>query len=449
MNPPLLLTYFDRTARWMKRGGRENDVVLSSRVRLARNLKRFEFPHRASQRDLLLVRHRTLQALHASENESGAESTGELGSARQLMLENYNSWERQSLIDRYVTSREHIEDELGRALVAMPDASVAVLINEEDHLRLQSLLPGLQLDAAHALVDKLDDALEAWFDGHGGFAYSETFGYLTTCPTNAGTGVRASVMLHLPALEITGKIERARKWAEDNQLTLRGSFGEGSKIWGHLHQLSNQLTLGVDEVETLLATENAARQLCEMERRARAALSTDKWREDALDRIGRAFGTLRYARRVGCREATDALSLLRLAHELNWAKGLTRQRFNELLVWIRPAYMQVLHGRTIHSQERDVLRATLLRPHIAKIRLDPKLTAVETILRDAAARDYVANAKIPRASDAKSRAKTETKLSETAGNASDDAASRHSAAAPDVAAPKAIAPDIAAPDEQY
>jgi protein arginine kinase len=380
---PLLLTYFDRTARWMKRGGRENDIVLSSRVRLARNLKRFEFPHRASPRDLLTIRHRALQALHAT-----AESGGGLSDGRQLLFENFNGWERQSLIDRYVTSREHIEEEMGRAVVASPDASLALLINEEDHLRIQSLLSGLQLDAAHAVVDRLDDALETWLDERSGLAYSETFGYLTTCPTNAGTGLRASVMLHLPALEITGKMERTRKWAEDNQLSLRGSFGEGSKIWGHLHQLSNQLTLGVDETETLLQTENAARELCDMERRARTALSTDKWQEEARDRIGRAFGTLRYARRVGCREATEALSLLRMAHEMNWAKGLTRQRFNELLVWVRPAYMQVLHGRTIHSQERDLLRATMLRPHIARIKLDAPMTSVEVPRSDSSARDY-------------------------------------------------------------
>jgi protein arginine kinase len=384
MTPPLLLTYFDRTARWMKRGGRENDIVLSSRVRLARNLKYFEFPHRASPRDLLVIRHRTLQALHAT-----AEAGSALSDGRHLLFENFNSWERQSLIDRYVTSREHIEEEMGRAVIASPDASLAVLINEEDHLRIQSLLPGLQLDAAHTAVDRLDDALETWLDERSGLAYSETFGYLTTCPTNAGTGLRASVMMHLPALEITGKMERTRKWAEENQLALRGSFGEGSKIWGHLHQLSNQLTLGVDETETLLMTENAARELCDMERRARVALNSDKWQEEARDRIGRAFGTLRYARRVGCREATEALSLLRMAHEMNWAKGLTRQRFNELLVWIRPAYMQVLHGRTIHSQERDILRATMLRPHIARIKLDAAMTSAETPRGASSARDYL------------------------------------------------------------
>jgi protein arginine kinase len=369
--PPLLLSCFERTAKWMRRGGRDTDVVLSSRVRLARNLRRYEFPHRATTSDLLTIRHRVWQGLHST-----GESSGGLSDARLLPFEEFTGWERQSLIDRYITSREHIAEEIGRGVAANADASLSVLVNEEDHIRLQSLLPGLQLDAAYHLVDRLDDTLESYFDSRGGFAYSDTFGYLTTCPTNAGTGVRASVMLHLPALEIVGKMERSRKWAEEKQLALRGSFGEGSRVWGHMHQLSNQVTLGVDEAEVLLDTESAARELCEMERRARASLSSDKWHNEVRDRIGRAYGILRYARHIGCREATDCLSLLRLAHELNWAKGLSRQRFNELLVWIRPAYMQVLHGRSIGSTERDTLRAEMLRPHVARVRLDAVFTAL-------------------------------------------------------------------------
>jgi protein arginine kinase len=348
----------------MRRGGRENDVVLSSRVRLARNLRRYEFPHRALPSDLLAVRHRTWQALHAT-----GEASGGLSDARLLSLEDFNGWERQSLIDRHITSREHIEEEMGRGVAAAADASLCVLVNEEDHIRLQGLLPGLQLDAAYTLVDRLDDVLENYFDTRGGFAYSDTFGYLTACPTNAGTGMRASIMLHLPALETVGKIDRTRKWAEDKGLALRGTFGEGSNVWGHLYQLSNQVTLGVDETEILLDMESAARDLCEMERRARRALP-GKWSDEVRDRIGRSYGILRYGRRIGCREATECLSFLRLGHEMDWVKGLTRQRLNELLVWIRPAYLQVLHGRSIGSTERDTLRADLLRPHIARVRLD-------------------------------------------------------------------------------
>ena len=372
-SPPFLPSFFEKTAKWMRRGGRDNDVVISSRVRLARNLRRYEFPHQATPSDLLTVRHRAFQALHA------ADAAG-LQEVRLLPFEEFTGWERQSLIDRHLTSREHIREEVGRGIAVVADASLAVLVNEEDHIRLQSLLPGIQLDAAYALVDKLDDVMESFFDQRGGIAYAETFGYLTACPTNAGTGMRASIMLHLPALEIVGKLERARKGVEGKGLTLRGTFGEGSKIWGHLHQLSNQITLGVDEAEILLDVESTAGDLCIQERQAREALS-EKFADEGRDRIGRAYGTLRYARHISCREATECLSLLRLGHELNWVKGLTRQRFNELMVWIRPAYLQVLHGRSIGSAERDKLRADLLRPHLARVRLEAAFT------EDAPARD--------------------------------------------------------------
>ena len=348
----------------MRRGGRENDIVLSSRVRLARNLRRYAFPHKASAPDLLAVRGRVFAALHDT-----AEAPGGLPGAHFLPFEEFTAWERGSLIDRHLTSREHVAEEAGRGLAATSDASLCVLANEEDHLRLQSLLPGLQLDVAFGLVDKLDDALEAHFDGRTAFAYSERFGYLTACPTNAGTGLRASVMLHLPGLEIAGRIDRARRWAEGRGLLLRGTFGEGSKVWGHLHQLSNQSTIGMEEADVLLEVERAAREMCDMERAARVGLP-EKHGLEARDMIGRAYGTLRYARRIGCREATDALSLLRLGHEMNWVKGLTRQRFNELMVWTRPAYLQVLHARALPSEERDTLRADLLRPHLSRVRLD-------------------------------------------------------------------------------
>ena len=352
----------------MRRGGRENDIVISSRVRLARNLRKYDFPHRATAADLLAVRHRALQAIHTA-----SAAGGPIQQVKIIPFEEFTAWERQSLIDRHFSSREHLKDELGRAVAAIADGSVAVLINEEDHIRLQSLLPGLQLDAAFALVDKVDDAMEEFIDARGGYAYSERFGYLTACPTNAGTGMRASLMLHLPALEIVGKIDKARKAMEAKGLVLRGTFGEGSKVWGHLHQLSNQVTLGLDETEILLDVDSAAQELCAMERQARETLP-EKFAEDTHDRIGRAYGILRYSRRIQCREATECLSMLRLGHELNWVKGLTRQRFNELLVWIRPAYLQVLHGRSIGNTERDRLRADLLRPHIARVRLDAAFT---------------------------------------------------------------------------
>lgn len=370
MAGPLLLNQFDRTARWMKRGGRENDIVLSSRVRLARNLRRYEFPHHASSHDLMAIRQRAITAL---------ERTAEFAPAKLFLVpfEEFTGWERQSLIDRHLTSREHVKDELGRAVAATADGSLSILINEEDHIRLQSLLPGLQFEAAHALVDKMDDTLEAWFDQRSGgvYAYDEQFGYLTACPTNAGTGMRASAMLHLPALEITGHIDKARKWCEGQQFTLRGTFGEGSKVWGHLHQLSNEVTLGLDEAAIVANMEAAVLSLCEQERAARELLPT-RYAVETRDCIGRAYGTLRYAHTISCREATDCLSWLRLGQEIGWTRGLTRQHLCELLVWIRPAYLQVLHGRSIAGAERDTIRASLLRPHVGRVKFESAFAGI-------------------------------------------------------------------------
>ena len=346
----------------MRRGGRDGDIVLSSRVRLARNFRRFQFPHHAGNQELLSIRKRVFEAIENAD-----------ASAPDALLwvpyEEFSPYERQSLIDRHVASREHVRHELGRALAATSDLALSVIINEEDHWRLQALLPGLQFDAAFALADKLDDALEAELEEGGAVAFDAQFGYLTACPTNAGTGLRASAMLHLPALEISGKLDKARRWAQGRGLNLRGTFGEGSKIWGHLHQLSNQSSLGWDEAEILLEMEAAASELVEMERAAREELPL-KFALETRDRCGRAYGTLRYARALSCREATDCLSWVRLAHELGWMKGMARQRFNELLVWARPAYLQVWHGRALPAEQRESLRADLLRPHVSKVKLD-------------------------------------------------------------------------------
>lgn len=368
-----LLSHFDRTARWMRRGGQENDVVISSRVRLARNLRRWEFPHRAATGDLILIRQRVFAALPQIAEAGSARLGKALAGAGLLPFEEFTGWERQSLIDRHLTSREHVREEAGRGLAATADAALSVLVNEEDHLRLQCLLPGLQLDVAFSLLDKLDDALEKHFDERGGIAYSEQFGYLTACPTNVGTGMRASVMLHLPALKIAERLERARKIANEKGFTLRGTFGEGSKVWGNLHQLSNQETLGMDEADILLEVGELTREICELERNARRLLPR-RFLNAARDEVGRSYGTLRFARRIGCREATDCLSMLRLGMEIGWVKGLSRQRFNELMVWIRPAYLQVLHGRALNGDERDDLRAGLLRTHLQRVRLDALLT---------------------------------------------------------------------------
>jgi len=358
----MLLSKLDRTARWMKRGGREGDVVLSSRVRLARNFKRFAFPHGAAPSDLQAVRRETLAALSQVTEAAPA-------SLLVFPLEEFSLFERRSLVDRHLSSREHIRETAGRALVTTSDGALSLLVNEEDHLRLNSILPGLQLDAALTLCDTLDDALEAHFDGRGAFAFDSQFGFLTACPTNAGTGLRASVMLHLPALTLLGELQAARGWAGERGFDLRGTTGEGSSVAGHVEQLSNQCTLGQDEREIALEIEGAAREIAQRERAARERIRRERPTE-ARDALGRAYGTLRFAARIGGDEALECLSWLRLGHELGWMKGLSRQRFNELSVWVRPDYLCVLHSRELLAPERRTLRADLLRVHIGRVKLE-------------------------------------------------------------------------------
>lgn len=346
----------------MRRGGRENDVVLSCRVRLARNLREFAFPHAASTPDLLEIRKQTVRALEKSASQAPA----------PLVFTPFESvplWARKSLIDRHLSSRPHIAEDTGRAIAATDDAAFSLLVNEEDHLRFQSLLPGLQLEDAWKLANRMDDALESYFEPRGGFAFSAEWGYLTACPTNVGTGLRASTMLHLPALEIAGKIERARRYVEERGLILRGTLGEGSNCIGHLHQLSNAATLGLTEDDVLLETEAATLELAAQERAAREQLLAN-FETPTRDAVGRAFGLLRYAHVVSYEEAAQALSMMRLAHEMNWARGVPRQKFNELSVAIRPAFLQVQNGAPLSAAQRDAQRASILRVATEKIKLD-------------------------------------------------------------------------------
>jgi protein arginine kinase len=252
----------------MRRGGRDTDVVLSSRVRLARNLRRYEFPHRATTSDLLTIRHRVWQGLHAT-----GESSGGLSDARLLPFEEFTGWERQSLIDRYITSREHIAEEIGRGVAANADASLSVLGQRRRSHPSAKFATGLATRRGLSFgrsPGRHDGKLLRFARRLRLFRHVRLFDGL---PHKCRNRCARQRMLHLPALEIVGKMERSRKWAEEKQLALRGSFGEGSRVWGHMHQLSNQVTLGVDEAEVLLDTESAARELCEMERRARASLA--------------------------------------------------------------------------------------------------------------------------------------------------------------------------------
>jgi protein arginine kinase len=332
------------------KGGKWGDVVLTSRLRLARNFSDHIFPWRANTSQLRAVRMQAFAAIAQS---------SPLKNFERVNLEDLTALEQESLVERYITSRTHVEREVGRGIAFDKGGSFSILINEEDHFRIQTLLPGLQLQQALQWMNQVDDDLES----RCAFAFSERYGYLTACPTNVGTGLRASVMLHLPGLTLLDRVDDVLDAVEGDDLTVRGIYGEGSEARGNLYQMSNQTTLGMSEEDIIEEVSAAAEDIVEQELSARDELLRQH-RPVIEDKVWRAYGILTHARMVSCGEATDLLSHLRLGVDTGILSGMTRQQLNELLVWIRPAYLQVLHGRNIKELERDTLRAQMMRDNL-------------------------------------------------------------------------------------
>ena len=250
------------TAKWYEKAGNCGDVVISTRVRLARNLKQYPFPTRATDKQREAVEQKVKDALLSGNSILSKEF-------RFLPLESASEEEAVSLVERHIVSPEFISDRRGKAVLISEDESISIMINEEDHLRIQVLREGLSLKEAAETADRIDTLLSETLD----FAYDSEFGYLTQCPTNLGTGLRASVMLHLPALTESGAMPRVSSNLSKLGLTLRGTYGEGSKITGALYQLSNQITLGLSESEAVENLRAITVQLMEEERKARSQMS--------------------------------------------------------------------------------------------------------------------------------------------------------------------------------
>ncbi len=337
-------------SRWMDADGQDSDIVVSSRVRVARNLAGIPFPH-------LLNTGKSEEIIHAVrlaiKNKEAPELTGsyELSSLSEL-----SPIERQILVDKHLISPDLLNDFENKAVVLRDDDVVSIMINEEDHLRIQCLLPGLQLKEAWDIVDKVDDGLEKTLD----YAFSEKIGYLTSCPTNAGTGLRASVMLHLPGLKLTKQLGGVLGAIGKLGLTVRGLYGEGTEALGDLFQISNQITLGQSEAEIVNNLISVTRQILSQEQASRGALYKDR-RAVMEDRIYRAYGTLKYARILSSEEAMRLFSDLRLGLGLEMISGIPLKLLNELMVKIRPAFLIKLAGREMSAYERDVFRAELIR----------------------------------------------------------------------------------------
>src|SRR5690625_4427780 len=335
---------------WMKGSGPERDVVLGSRIRLARNVAHIPFPAVASQEQLASVR---------AEIEDAMGRAPGLARLECVPMETLSPLERQLLVERHLISPRHAEEIRQRAVALRDDEAVSVMVNEEDHVRIQVLMPGLQLPEALELADEIDNAL----DERVSYAFEERRGFLTACPTNVGTGLRASAMVHLPALATTNQMHRIVAAVGKFGLVVRGLYGEGTEASGNIFQFSNQVTLGHPESEIVQHLINVTRQVIDQEREARQTLlRRSKVRLE--DRVMRAYGTLAHARVLSSAEALQLLSDVRLGIDTGLIDGLPPQILQELLVMIRPAHLQKRTGQDLGPDARDELRATLVRERL-------------------------------------------------------------------------------------
>ncbi|WP_338686043.1 protein arginine kinase [Haloferula helveola] len=337
-------------ADWMTGKGADNAVVLTSRIRLARNLANVPFPGWAKKGQRQEVLEELLPCVEALDCMKDGFSKP---------LESLSSVQKQVMVERHLISREHAARGEGSAVVIERRQSISVMINEEDHLRMQSIRPGLDLTAAYETLSEFDDEVAGAVE----YAFDPALGYLTTCPTNLGTGMRASSMLHLPALVISDQIGQVLQAVNKIGLAVRGIFGEGTESLGNLFQISNQSTLGESEATILRRLERVIAQVAKHERNAREKLLEDD-PDMVCDKIGRGYGVLKHAWIIDSKEALNHLSLLRLGGDLGFLPGETVALCDELLMEIQPAHLQVHNGSKLSPEERDAIRAEIIRSRL-------------------------------------------------------------------------------------
>ncbi len=340
--------------KWYEKEGTSGDVVCSTRIRLARNLKQYPFPDRATAQQKAEIERKVRDAILSGNSVLSKEF-------QFLELEVLSEEEAVSLVERHMVSPEFISDRRGKAILQSEDEGISIMINEEDHLRIQVLKEGLALKDATETADRLDTLLGESLD----FAFDSEFGYLTQCPTNLGTGMRASVMLHLPALTENGAMSRISSNLAKLGLTLRGTYGEGTQIVGAMYQLSNQITLGLSENEAIENLSAIAAQLIEAERKARKELSENIVLQDKVDR---AAGVLKSAKMLSGGELMELLSYVRLGLSTGLLQGVDIQKLNALSIRCQPATLMASVGKPLDQNERDILRANMAREICADLK---------------------------------------------------------------------------------
>jgi protein arginine kinase len=339
-----------RPSPWLNGEGPYAGMVLSTRIRLARNLSGVPFTHRARDEQLMGV---------LSNVERAVKTSTAFADPITLHMSDMSGLERQVLVERHLVSHELGDGTRPRGIAIAADEKVSVMINEEDHLRLQVMAPGLQPAEAWTLADGADDDLGRSLD----YAFSDEIGYLTSCPTNAGTGLRASVLIHLPALVLLKDIHQVLKSVMQVGLNVRGLYGEHSDVMGNLFQVSNQTTLGVSERDSIESLERVTRRIIDMEERARERMIRDA-RVQLEDKVWRGYGELRYCRSISSREVIELCSVVRMGAALGFPGLCPLRVLNELLILTQPAHLQRQFGSEMTPAERNVYRARLVRERL-------------------------------------------------------------------------------------
>jgi len=338
---------------WLRGSGPESDVVVSSRIRLARNLVGFPFVSKLN---------------HEQEEdvidgvEEAVRQIPQLKDTFFIRYHDVTELDRQFLLERHLISREHATEQGDKAVAVSPNEIVSLMVLEEDHIRLQVFQSGFNIAETWRIIEEIINSLER----HLPFSFHANLGYLTACPTNVGTGLRASCMLHLPSLVLTKQVNKILQALAKLNLATRGLYGEGSSATGNFFQISNQVTLGQKEEDIIAGFEKVIRQMISHEKEARQYL-VEKRKAKFEDQIWRALGTLKSARVISSGEAVQLLSLVRLGMDMGLIVNLKYTDLNSLFLLMQPAHLQKLSGRALGSSERDVRRADLIREKLKTV----------------------------------------------------------------------------------
>jgi protein arginine kinase len=338
---------------WLSGTGPFSEIIFSSRVRLARNFSDYPFPLRANPAQ----KEKILEAM-----KSASAKISILKGARFLHMDEIDDIDRQFLLERHLISQEHMHAAKGKGLILSLDEKIALMINEEDHLRMQAIASGFDLKKAYETINIIDDSIAEFVD----FSFMPNLGYLTSCPTNVGTALRASCMLHLPALTFTKRINKVLELLAKISFATRGFFGEGTQALGDFFQISNQISLGLSESEVVDNLAGVVNQVKEQEIDAREIL-LKKHKINLEDNVWRSFGVLLNCRLISSKEALSHLSILSLGLDLGIINRISRELLNNLFLMIQPAHLQKIEARALKEGERDFIRAQILREKLSGI----------------------------------------------------------------------------------